>query len=232
MRRPPQIIEAAGRRAASRSRHAALRDLARAAELTPDGEAKAGAPSPPRMPPPKQARGRGSGALAVAARPPQRERSPASACICKASSRPGGRTGKSGRRSSLGGAAPSAGADDPERAAALASYRRRNPGHTEVRPGTHADQPPSGSRAAHRARRVRRRSSPTSHAATRSVWGRPVRGRPLLEGGRAELVDQDDPDQLQMAGEALFSAGDDDAALDLTASRRSGLARERARSAR
>ena len=43
----------------------------------------------------------------------------------------------------------------------------------------------------------------------------------------AELVDADDPDQLRIAGEALFSAGDDDGALGLLR-RAESLARERA----
>jgi DNA-binding CsgD family transcriptional regulator len=217
-------IEAAGRRAGARSRHAALRALARAAELTPDGDAKtvrtlAATHAAVEAGAWDEATGLlGMPAVASAAGRHAIERLYLQAVVA------GRRGGGPAAAELLERAACELAPTSPDRAAAALVQA--------AQAWAFAVERERALRAVEQAAAL-----PFARGGKAELSVLLVRGDTAGWIGRfdeaegfwrqaAALVDEGDPDQLQMAGEALFSAGDDDGALVLLR-RAEASARER-----
>ena len=219
-------IEAAGRRARARSRHAALRALARAAALTPPGDARA-----------RRYLAAGEAAIEAgawqeaAALLDQPDAADASGQLAverlylrgivasrhEGSSRPAAEL--------LEQAAAQLAESDPERAALA-----------EVRASQAWGSMLAWKQALAAARRASElpfeRGGKTELAVLLALgdtagWAGQLDEAVAFWRRAVPLADTDDPEQLQMAGEALFSAGDDEHALGVI-ERAELLARERA----
>jgi DNA-binding CsgD family transcriptional regulator len=218
-------IEAAGRRAQGRSRRAALRALVRAAALTPEGErrvqrelAAARAATEAGAWDEAAALLDGSKASAPAGESPV-EHLYLSAVVA------GKRDGDPAAAGLLERAAAKLAQDDPERAA-LAEVQA-----AEV--WIEWDESERALAAAERAAALPIEPGGKTEVAVllsqgdNAAWAGRVEEAVAYWRRAAELVDADDPEQMRIAGEALFSAGDDDDALRLLR-RAEWLARESA----
>ena len=218
-------IEAAGRRAQGRSRRAALRALVRAAALTPDGERRAHRHLAAARAATEAGAWDEAAALLDRSEPSAltgesaREHLYLSAVVASK------RDGDPAAAELLERAAAELARDDPERAA-LAEVQA-----AELRMEW-ADYERALAAAERASALPFERGGKTEVAVLLSLgdtagWVGLFEEADAYWRRAAELVDADDPDQMRIAGEALFSAGDDDGALRLLR-RAESLARESA----
>jgi DNA-binding CsgD family transcriptional regulator len=219
------MIEASGRRAQGRSRRAALRALARAAALTPEGERRAQRELAAARAATEAGAWDEAAALLDRSEPPALTGASAREHIYLRAIVASKRGGDPAAAELLERAAAELTQDDPERAA-LAEVQAAEVWMEWV----------DYERALAAAERAS--ALPFERGGKTELAVLLLRGDTAGWVGRfeeavaywrraAELVDADDPDQMRIAGEALFSAGDDDGALRLLR-RAESLARESA----